>query len=163
MLLEEKPSMQAVLLPGSWMKHRHFKTTYPELLGEKKFFKKKFRITIMRIFFFLEEFERVCSEVTVSSLKTYQNRIRCLYWRKWRPGGLLKPPEIRRISEKPLRESVWVKPKGVVGIWRLDGNIDPLLHGSPKGNQSLIFIGRTDAPAPILWPPVAKNWFIGKD
>ena len=35
----------------------------------------------------------------------------------------------------------------------------------PKGNQSWIFIGRTDAEAetPILWPPHAKNWFIGKD
>ena len=34
-----------------------------------------------------------------------------------------------------------------------------------KGNQSLIFIGRTDAEAetPILWPPDAKNWLIGKD
>ena len=36
---------------------------------------------------------------------------------------------------------------------------------SPKGNQSWIFIGRTDADAetPILWPPDAKNWLIGKD
>ena len=36
---------------------------------------------------------------------------------------------------------------------------------SPKGNQSWIFIGRTDAEAeiPILWPPYAKNWLIGKD
>jgi len=35
----------------------------------------------------------------------------------------------------------------------------------PKGNQSWIFIGRTDAEAetPILWPPVVKNWLIGKD
>ena len=35
----------------------------------------------------------------------------------------------------------------------------------PKGNQSWIFIGRTDAEAetPILWPPDAKNQFIGKD
>ena len=34
-----------------------------------------------------------------------------------------------------------------------------------KGNQSWIFIGRTDAKAeaPILWPPDAKNWLIGKD
>ena len=33
------------------------------------------------------------------------------------------------------------------------------------GNQSWIFIGRTDAgtETPILWPPDAKNWFIGKD
>ena len=36
---------------------------------------------------------------------------------------------------------------------------------NPKGNRSWIFIGRTDAEAeaPILWPPDAKNWFIGKD
>ena len=35
----------------------------------------------------------------------------------------------------------------------------------PKGNQSWIFIGRTDAEAetPIFWPPDAKNWLIWKD
>ena len=35
----------------------------------------------------------------------------------------------------------------------------------PKGNQSWIFIGRTDAEAetPILQPPDEKNWLIGKD
>ena len=35
----------------------------------------------------------------------------------------------------------------------------------PKGNQSWIFIGRTDAEpeTPILWPPDSKNWLIGKD
>ena len=34
----------------------------------------------------------------------------------------------------------------------------------PKGNQSWIFTGRTDAEAetPILWPPDVKSWFIGK-
>ena len=32
----------------------------------------------------------------------------------------------------------------------------------PKGNQSWIFIGRTDAEAPVLWPPDEKNWLIGK-
>ena len=34
---------------------------------------------------------------------------------------------------------------------------------NPKGNQSLIFIGRTDAGVPILWPPDAKSRLIGKD
>ena len=36
---------------------------------------------------------------------------------------------------------------------------------NPKGNQSWIFIGRTDVEAetPILWPPDSKNWLIGKD
>ena len=33
---------------------------------------------------------------------------------------------------------------------------------NPKGNQSWIFIGRTDAEAPILWPPDAKNQIIEK-
>ena len=35
----------------------------------------------------------------------------------------------------------------------------------PKGNQSWIFTGRTEAEAetPILWPPDAKNWLIGKE
>ena len=35
----------------------------------------------------------------------------------------------------------------------------------PKGNQSWIFIGRTDVEAetPILWPPHAKSWLIWKD
>jgi len=35
----------------------------------------------------------------------------------------------------------------------------------PKGDQSWIFIRRTDAEAetPTLWPPAVKNWLIGKD
>ena len=35
----------------------------------------------------------------------------------------------------------------------------------PKGNQSWIFIWRTNAEpeTPILWPPDAKNWLIGKN
>ena len=34
----------------------------------------------------------------------------------------------------------------------------------PKGDQSWVFIGRTNAEAetPILWPPHAKSWLIGK-
>ena len=34
----------------------------------------------------------------------------------------------------------------------------------PKGDQSWVFIGRTDAKAetPVLWPPHAKSLFIGK-
>ena len=35
----------------------------------------------------------------------------------------------------------------------------------PKGDQSWVFIGRTDVEAetPILWPPHAKSWLTGKD
>ena len=34
-----------------------------------------------------------------------------------------------------------------------------------KGDQSWVFTGRTDAEAeaPVLWPPHAKSWLIGKD
>ena len=64
-----------------------------------------------------------------------------------------------------------------VHIWELEGwalktrcwrrlldckEIQPV---NPKGNQSWIFIGRTDAKteAPVLWPSDAKSQFIGKD
>ena len=35
----------------------------------------------------------------------------------------------------------------------------------PKGDQSWVFIGRTDAKAetPVLWPPHVKSWLTGKD
>ena len=42
----------------------------------------------------------------------------------------------------------------------LDYKIKPV---NPKGNQSWIFIGRTDTEATILQLPDAKNWFIWKD
>ena len=32
-----------------------------------------------------------------------------------------------------------------------------------KGNESLMFTGRTEAEAPILWPPDVKSRFIRKD
>ena len=38
--------------------------------------------------------------------------------------------------------------------------IKPVNH---KENQPWIVIGRTEAEAPILWPPDVKNWVIGKD
>ena len=50
---------------------------------------------------------------------------------------------------------------------RLDSPLDSkeikLVH--PKGDQSWMFIGRTDAEAeaPIFWPPDAKSWLTGKD
>ena len=45
----------------------------------------------------------------------------------------------------------------------LDGKDIKPIH--PKGNQSWVFIGKTDTEAetPILWPPDVKNWVIGKD
>ena len=42
----------------------------------------------------------------------------------------------------------------------LDCKIKPV---NPKGNPSWIFIGRTDADTPILWPPDATSQLTGKD
>ena len=55
-------------------------------------------------------------------------------------------------------------------LWCQRRLLSPLHHKEiqpvyPKGNQSWIFIGRTEAEAEtlILWPPDAKNWLIWKD
>ena len=47
--------------------------------------------------------------------------------------------------------------------WRRSPWLQEHQTSHPKGNQSWIFIGRTDAEteAPILWPPDLKNWFTG--
>ena len=51
----------------------------------------------------------------------------------------------------------------------LEKTLESPLHSNkikpvhPKGNQSWIFTGRTDAESLILWPPDVKNWLIGKD
>ena len=51
----------------------------------------------------------------------------------------------------------------------LEKNLESLLDSkeikavNPKGNQSWIFIGKTDTEAPILWPPDAKSQLFGKD
>ena len=51
------------------------------------------------------------------------------------------------VLEKPLEESYCKEIKPV----------------NPKGNQPWIFVVRTDAEAPILWPPDVKSWLTGKD
>ena len=45
----------------------------------------------------------------------------------------------------------------------LDWKEIQLVH--PKGDQSWVFIGRTDAKAetPVLWPPHVQSWLIGKE
>ena len=51
--------------------------------------------------------------------------------------------------------------------WRFESPLDckEIKPVNPKGSQSWIFIGRTDAEteAPIFWPPDMNNWLIGKD
>ena len=56
-----------------------------------------------------------------------------------------------------------------LGCWRrllrVPWTLKKIKPVNPKGNQSLIFIGRTDAEAetPILWPSDGKNWLLKKD
>ena len=65
----------------------------------------------------------------------------------------------------------WAWKNGCFSTVVLDKSLESTLNCKeiqpvyPKGNQSWIFIGRTDAKAetPILWPPDVKNWLIGKD
>ena len=71
-------------------------------------------------------------------------------------SGTIKKAEHRRIDAFEL----W--------CWRrLESPLDckEIQPVHPKGNQSWIFIGRTDAEAetPVLWPPNAKNWLIWID
>ena len=54
-------------------------------------------------------------------------------------------------QEDPLEEEIATHSS--ILAWRV----------TAKGNQSWIFIGGTDAEAPILWLPDAKSWLIGKD
>ena len=59
-----------------------------------------------------------------------------------------------------IRTRIWYGSQLVVDIYAL--SVKPV---NPKGNQSWIFIGRTDVETetPILWPPDAKIWLILKD
>ena len=49
--------------------------------------------------------------------------------------------------------------------WESLGSPKEIQPVHPKGNQSWIFIGRTDVEAqtPIVWPPDVKHWLIWKD
>ena len=67
-------------------------------------------------------------------------------------------------------EESWVLKNWCFWTMVLEKTLSPLdckeIHPvHPKGDQSWVFIGRTDAEAetPIIWPPHAKSWLIGKD
>ena len=68
----------------------------------------------------------------------------------------IKKAECQRIDAFELQCWRWLE-SPLVGK-----EIQPV---NPKGNQSWIFIGRTDVEpeAPILWPPDGENWLIWKD
>ena len=71
-------------------------------------------------------------------------------WESWKESWALKNWCFWTVLEKTLEGPLDCK------------EVKPV---NTKGNQSWIFIGRTDAKAeaPILWPPYEKNWLIWKD
>ena len=80
------------------------------------------------------------------------------------------PVVLYRCQELDHKES-WVPKNWCFWTVVLEKTLDSLLDCreikavNPKGNQSWLFIGRTDdeAETPILWPPDGNNWLIGKD
>ena len=88
-----------------------------------------------------------------------------------------KGPSSQRYGFSSIHVWMWEldhKKSWVPQIWCfltvvLEKSIESLLdckeikQANPKGNQSWIFIGRTDAEGPIIWPPDTKNWLTEKD
>ena len=76
-----------------------------------------------------------------------------------------------RVQEELGHKQVWAPKNWCFQIVVLEKNLESALDFkeikpiNPKGNQPLIFIGRTvaEAEAPIVWPPDAKSWLIGRD
>ena len=78
-----------------------------------------------------------------------------MHWRrKWKPTPVFLP------GESQDGGAWWASVYGVAQSWTRLKRLSS--SSSSKGNQSWIFIGRTDE-ASVLWPPDAKNWLIGKD
>ena len=77
-------------------------------------------------------------------------------------------PVAQLVKNPPAMRETWVQSLGWEIPWRRESLPTPVFWPGefhPKGDQSWVFIGRTDAEAetPILWPPHAKSWLIGKD
>ena len=73
---------------------------------------------------------------------------------------LKRHKEIKPINPKENQSWIFIR--------RTDAERDPtsqFFRRSPLGDQSWVFFGRNDAKAetPVLWPPHARNWLIGKD
>ena len=128
------------------------------------------------------------SQITADGDYSHESKRRLLLERKAKPRQHIKKQR-HYFANKGLSSQGYVFSNSPLGLWELDykeswmpknwcfwtvvlektlespldcKEIQPL---HPKGNQSWIFTGRTVAEAEtrILWPPDAKNWFIGKD
>ena len=118
--------------------------------------------------------------------------LRAQHWEFWKPPLTPNPPALKPCTSEVLWEGRHSRDgfsSSHIWMWELDTKeswalkywcfwtvvLEKTLESSldckeiqpvhPKGNQSWIFIGRTDAEAetPILWLPDAKNWLIWKD
>jgi len=91
--------------------------------------------------------------------------------KQWKTLFSWAPKSLQTVTEAmKLKDACWVPKNWCLWIVVLEDSWESLglqgdLTSQSKGNQSWIFIGKTDAEAetPILWPPDAKNWLIGKD
>ena len=111
-----------------------------------------------------------------------------LWWKAMNLASILKSRDITLLTKVHLSQShdfssnhVWIweldtKQSWVPKDWwiwtvvlekALESPLDceEIQPVHPKGNQAWILIGKTDVEAetPILWPPNAKSWLIGKD
>ena len=75
--------------------------------------------------------------------------------------GLISLGSYHLLLNKPLHKTM----SSIVKTFESPFDCKEIKPVNPKGNQSWIFIGRTDAEAeaPILWPSYGKSWLIGKD
>ena len=120
---------------------------------------------------------------------SYEIKIRLLFWRKIMTNldSILKNKDITLSTKVRLVKAMifpvviygcesWTIKKAEVRNWwfwtlvlekTLESPLDckEIQSVHPKGNQSWVFIGRTNAEAktPVLWPPHVKSWLIGKD
>ena len=128
------------------------------------------------------------SKITIDYVYSHEIK-RCLLLGRKAMTNLVNISKSRDITDKGPSSQSYDFSSNHVWMWELDHKeswmlnnwcfwtvvlektLDSPLGGkevqsvNPKGNQSWIFIGRTDAEAeaPILWLHDGKNWLIGKD
>ena len=84
--------------------------------------------------------------------------------RKWQPTPVFLPGESHGWRSLVGYSPLVAKSRTRLSDWTELGCME-IQQVHPEGNQSWIFFVRTDTKAetPILWPPDAKNWLMGKD
>ena len=118
-----------------------------------------------------DRFSFLSSKITVDSDCSHEIKIHLLLGRKATKVHLVKAiifPVVMYGSESWTIKS-WAMKNWCFWTMVLEKTLESPLDSKeiqpvhPKGNQSWIFIGRTDAEASILLPPDAKNWLLRKD